>query len=66
MVHMKHRLNEIQYLCHKTNYREDESSDPVGEVNSAQMAAMDARAKAAESLGCVSSSQVTQIVCRQY
>ncbi|CAL1162924.1 unnamed protein product [Cladocopium goreaui] len=35
----------------------DESSEPVGEVNSTQMAAMDARAKASESLGCVASSQ---------
>ena len=53
---MKHSRNVIQYLGHKTNYREDESSEPVGEVNSTQMAAMDARAKASESLG----------LCRQF
>ena len=66
LVHMKHSRNVIQYLGHKTNYREDESSEPVGEVNSTQMAAMDARTKASESLGCVASSQVTQIICKQY
>lgn len=63
---MKNCRSVIQYLCDKTHHREDESSDPVGEVNSAQLAAMDARTKASEGLGCVASSQVTQIMCKQY